>query len=356
MKDRTVLTSNFTYRATPGRVVFGPGSLDRLADEAERLKLTRALVLCSPGRRAMGERAAAILAQRSAGICDAAVTDIPAAAFDTAMERILLTSADGLVSVGGGSSVGLAKAVAAETGLKIIAVATTYSGSELMDSWHVGAGASTRTGGGPKSRPAVIIYDPALTLDLPARASATTGVNGIAHAVESMYAANVGPLALMTGEEGIRLFASSLPRIVADPLDIEARTDALQGAWLCGGFRAGSGLEHRIAQQVRKRFDLEHSAAHAVVLPHVAAFNRAAAPEAMTRIARALGSDDAAAGLFALNDTIGIPSSLKELGMSETGLDEAADIVAGGEFKNPRPASREEIRELLDNALHGRRP
>lgn len=353
---QAVAVRNFIFEANPSRIVFGTGSLDRLADEAERLGLSRVAIICSPGRRGAADQAASVLGAASAGICEAGATGVPAAAFEAAMDMLQAVKADGFVALGGGSTNGLGKAVGHETGLPFIAVATTYGGSELRNDWRVEAGDTVRRGVSARARAATVIYDPLLTLDLPASVSGTTGVNAICHAVESMYSAEADPIAMMTGEAGIRALAASLPRIARDIGDLDARIEALHGAWLAGGFRAGSGLEHRIAQTIRSRFDLEHAATHAVVLPHVVAFNRDAAPEAMARIARALGADDAAAGLFDLNVALGIRTSLKALGLTEPDLDTAADIVGRAEFANPRPAGRDDIRALLDDAFSGRRP
>ena len=224
-----------------------------------------------------------------------------------------------------------------------------------MADWRVEGPGRTRRGTDPAARPAVAIYDPELTLDLPPEISGPSGMNAAAHAVESMYHPATNPVALAMGEQGLAALAESLPVVVREPGNIEARTRAFQGAWLAGGFRAGSCLEHRMAQSLRRLHGLTHAQSHAVVLPFVVAFNEPSAPEAMARIARALGSETAAAGLFRLNDELGIPASLAEIGMPESALDTAAAGIADAEIANPRPAGRDEIRALLDDAYHGRR-
>jgi alcohol dehydrogenase class IV len=344
-----------TYTPNPARIVLGAGAIGALAREADGLGVTKALIVSSPGRRAAAERAAEVLGAKSAGICDPGGVNIPEASFDVARAEIGRAGADGIVSIGGGSPIGLGKALAVDAGCAHISLPTTYSGSELMADWRVEGTEKTRGGNDPRARPAVVIYDPELTLDLPPEISGPSGMNAAAHAVESMYHPATNPVAETMGEEGLAALAVSLPAIARDPGDIAARTLAFKGAWLAGGFRAGSCLEHRMAQSLRRLHGLTHAQSHAVVLPFVVAFNEAAAPEAMARIARALGSNTAASGLFRLNDELSIPATLAEIGMPESALDEAADIIADAEIANPRPVTRDDIRAVLDDAYYGRR-
>lgn len=264
-----------------------------------------------------------MLGTAAAGIRDPGGIDIPEASFNRARAEIGRTSADGIVSIGGGSPIGLGKALAFETGWPHIALPTTYSGSELMADWRIEGGGRTRRGADPTARPAVVIYDPEFTLDLPPEVSGRSGMNAAAHALESMYHPATNPVALAMGEEGPRALAESLPQVAREPGDLDAPTRAFQGAWLAGGFRAGSCLEHRMAQSPRRLHGLTHARSHAVVLAFVGAFNAPAAPEAMARIARALGSETASAGLFRLNDERGIAARLAEIGMPESALDAA---------------------------------
>jgi maleylacetate reductase len=349
----------FVFQPNPSRIVFGAGTLETLAEEAERLGIERALIISSPGRKVQVARARDLLGARCVGASDAGLANMPEASFDRAMGEIADARADGLVVIGGGSPIGLGKALGAATGLAQIAVPTTYSGSELMADWRIEtADGGMRRGVDAKARPATVIFDPLLTLDLPPAISGPSGMNAAAHAVESLYAAGAGPVSLTMGEEGIRLLAESLPIVVRAPGEVEARTRALQGAWLAGGFRAGIGLEHRIAQRLRSRLGLPHAESHALTLPFVVAFNEVAAPDAMARIARALRGEDAgaAAGLFRLNDTLGIKASLAAMGVDEAALDAAADDIAGADIANPRPVTRDDVRRILHDMFHGHRP
>lgn len=351
-----MVVDTFPYDAAAMRVVFGDGVVAALAEEVHRLAISRALILCSRARRSLGDELAAALGSAAVGVCDAAVPNMPEPAFGRVMSDIEHSRADGLIAVGGGSPIGLGKAVAAATRLPFITIATTYSGSEMAPNWYVGSGPSRRQGVDRHALPATAIYDPELTVDLPPAMSAASGMNAIAHAAESLYGPDTNPVVQTLSEEGIKRLAASLPRIVDDPADRAARGDALYGAWLAAAFRARSGLHHVIAQRIRHRFDLGHAQTHAVVLPYAIAFNREAAPDAMRRIERALGAADAATGLYELNRRLGLSVSLNALGMNAADIDEAADIVAAVDFPNPRPAPRDDIREVIEQALHGEPP
>jgi maleylacetate reductase len=206
--------------------------------------------------------------------------------------------------------------------------------------------------------PRTVIYDPTLTVSLPARLSATSGMNAVAHAVEALYAENANPIVSLMAEEGIRALGRSLPVVVEQPGDLEARGDALYGAWLCGIAlgAVGMALHHKLCHVLGGSFDLPHAETHTIVIAHAAAYNRKAAPDAMARIARALGVDDAPAGLYDLAARIGAPMKLGDIGLKEGDLDRAADIAAKNPYYNPRPVTRAGIRALLDDAFFGRRP
>ena len=211
---------------------------------------------------------------------------------------------------------------------------------------------------GPRILPEVIVYDVDLTLSLPIGLSAASGMNAIAHAVEGLYTQDANPIVSLMAEEGIRALGAALPRIAADPSDREARSDALYGAWLCGVVlgSVGMALHHKLCHTLGGSFDLPHAETHTVVLPHAAAYNAPAAPEAMARVARALGAADGPQALYDLARRIGAPTTLEGIGMPEGGLDRAADLAVANPYWNPRPIDRAGVRALLDDAFHGRRP
>jgi maleylacetate reductase len=348
--------NNFTYHSDPIRIVFGAGAVASLAAEADFHKMSRVLVLCSKTRIELARRITAPIAARIAGFCDTAGQNMPREAFDTILAELKRHDADGFIVIGGGSPIGLAKAAGATTKLPYIAVVTTYSGSEMAARWYIGVAENRVTGEGPEALPATAIYDPELTLDLPPQVSAASGMNAMAHAVESLYGVDTNPVVETMAEEAVRLLGSSLPRIVQNPRDLDARSDALYGAWLAANFRAKIGLEHAIAQRVRQWFNLEHAQTHAISTPYAIGFNADAAPGAMTRIKRALKADDAARGLYDLNVRLGLPTGFKHLGMREEDIAKAVEVVSAVEITHPKAVSKDDLRNVIGQAYAGEPP
>jgi maleylacetate reductase len=348
----------FTHNALPGRVVFGTGSLAKLSEEIERLGARRALVLCTPQQREQAQDVAARLGTRCAGIFDQAVMHVPIETARAARAEARRLDADCAVAVGGGSTTGLGKAIALESSLPILAIPTTYAGSEMTPIYGITEGGLKKTGRDSRVLPRTVIYDPTLTLGLPTGLSATSGMNAIAHAVEGLYAEDANPITSLLATEGIRALAQGLPRVVADPLDLEGRSRCLYGAWLCGAVlgSVGMALHHKLCHTLGGSFNLPHAETHTVVLPHAVAYNRAAAPEAMQLAADALDAENAALALYALARALGAPLALKDIGMRETDLDRAAEIATKSPYYNPRPVEYGAIRKLLDDAYHGREP
>jgi maleylacetate reductase len=348
----------FTYETLPARVVFGMGSLERLPDEVARLGAQKALVLSTPSRRALAEEAARRLGGRVAGIYARAVMHSPIEVAEAARVAARRRGADCYVATGGGTTIGLAKAIALETGLPILAIPTTYSGSEMTPVQGITRDGIKRTTRDARMLPRTVIYDPELTLGLPPAISGTSGMNAIAHCVEALYARNANPITSLVAEEGIRALAASLPLVVKDPADLEARSQALYGAWLGGAAlgAVGMALHHKLCHVLGGTFDLPHAEIHTLILPQAAAYNRDAAPEAMARIARALGAEDAPAALFDLASSLGAQMRLAAFGLDAADLDRAAELAMQDAYANPRPVTRDGVRALLQDAYDGRRP
>jgi maleylacetate reductase len=351
-----MIMNRFTYHSDPIRIVFGPSAVSALRAEAELHKMSRLLLLCSKSRADFARRVIASVADRCVGICDASAPNMPREAFDRIVADLKRLNADGFIVVGGGSPIGLAKAAAAATKLPYIAVVTTYSGSEMAARWYVGVADKRISGDDRACLPATAIYDPELTLDLPARMSAASGMNAMAHAVESLYGIDTNPVVQTMAEEAVRRLGASLPRVVDNPRDLAARTDALYGAWLAANFRSEVGLEHAIAQRVRQWFNLDHAHTHAVATPYAVGFNGAAAPDAMERIKRALGAADAARGLYDLNVRLGLPTGLKGLGMREEDIAKAVEVVSAVKIAHPRPVNKADLAEIIRQAYFGEPP
>ncbi|WP_321888796.1 maleylacetate reductase [Paraburkholderia bannensis] len=349
----------FIYQAQPGRVVFGAGALQQLEAELDALGAGRAIVLSTPEQRAGAEAIAHRLGERSAGVFDRAVMHVPIETAREAREVARERGADCAIALGGGSTIGLGKAIALDSGLPILAVPTTYAGSEMTPIYGITQNGEKRTGTDARVLPRTVIYDPELTLTLPVAMSVTSGINAIAHAAEGLYAANGNPITSLMALEGIRALAIGLPGIHDDPRDIEARGSALYGAWLCGTVLAhgGMALHHKLCHTLGGSFNLPHAQTHTVVLPYVLAFNAPFAEDAMRRMAQALGTQySAAAGVWELAHRNGAPTSLRELGMSEPDLDRAADIATERPYWNPRPLDRAAVRAVLQSAFEGARP
>ncbi len=348
----------FVFESLPGRVVFGPDALDQLPQEIDRLGGKRALILSTPRQQVLAQDVANRLGGRCAGIFAGAVMHVPVEAAHAAREEADRLGADCVVAVGGGSTVGLGKAIALHSNLPIVAIPTTYAGSEMTPIYGLTEAGLKKTGRDPRVLPKTVIYDTNLTLDLPLAVSVTSGFNAIAHAVEALYSDRPNPVTAIMAEEGIRALAQGLPLVARNPRGIDGRSDCLYGAWLCGSVLATSGmaLHHKLCHVLGGSWNLPHADTHTVILPHVVAYNYAAAPGAMKRIERAMGSSNAATGIFDLMMHLNAPLSLRQIGMSHDDLDRAASLVMAQACYNPRPVTHEGVLRLLDDAFLGWRP
>lgn len=350
---------DFSYDAQPMRVVFRPGAaLTATAGEAERLGLRRVLVL-SGARGADTARAVAdSLGEVCVGVHAEAKMHVPVEVADRAVELARTLGVDGCVAVGGGSAVGLGKAIALRTGLPLIAVPSTYAGSEMTPVWGLTENGAKRTGRDPAVLPRSVVYDPELTLELPVPLTVTSGINAIAHAVEALYAPDTSPLIGLMAEEGVAALSSALPQLAAEPRLLAARGGALYGAWLCGSCLGATtmGLHHKLCHVLGGTFGLPHAETHTVVLPYALAYNAPAAPEAAATVARALDAEDAPRALWDLARRLDAPRSLAELGLKEGDLATAAAQAASQAYANPRPVTEDGVLALLRAAYEGTPP
>jgi alcohol dehydrogenase class IV len=348
----------FEFQCAIPRVVFGAGALQQLTPEIDRLGARRALVLCTPEQSDSARRVAEMLGGRAAGIFAKAVMHVPIETAREARDEARRLDADCAITIGGGSTTGLGKAIALESGLPILAIPTTYAGSEMTPIYGLTEGGVKKTGRDARVLPKTVIYDPQLTLTLPVGLSITSGLNAVAHAAEGLYAQDGNPIISLMAEEGIRAIARALPVLSRNPQDLAARGDALYGAWLCGAVlgHVAMGLHHKLCHTLGGSFNLPHAETHAVLLPHALAYNAAAAPLAMAAIARALGVLDAPSGLFELARSLGAPTALRSIGMQADSLDRAADLAVLTPYPNPRPLERAALRVLLQRAFDGAAP
>ena len=368
----------FVHDTLPQRVAFGSGeAAANLSNEIANLGATRIMLIAAKAESHLADAIATdvpVVVRH-----DDVVMHVPVEVAGRAREAAVARDVDALVSVGGGSTTGLAKAVAMTTGLPIIAVPTTYAGSEATPVWGLTEGAKKTTGVDPRVLPRVVIYDAALTLSLPVDMSVASGLNALAHCVDSMWAPNADPINAAFAAEGIRSLADGLPKVVADPMDLDGRERALYAAYLSAvSFAsAGSGLHHKICHVLGGKYNLPHAQTHATVLPYVLALNGPAAPDAERRIAAAFsstgftgpgssgtvagstgsGGSSALDGLVALKGELNAPHALADYGFTEDAIPEAAEaILPSVPPSNPRPVTVEDLRALLRAAWSGEDP
>lgn len=354
------MNNEFIYDIPQSRVIFGAGSLNKLQEEIERLGAKKALILCTPEQVELAEKISNLLGSASVGVFPKAVMHVPLESAQEAREVARKLGADCAVAVGGGSTTGLGKAIALEYDLPILAIPTTYAGSEMTPVYGITENGIKKTGKDPRVLPKTVIYDPELTLTLPLEMSITSGINAIAHAAEGLYAQNGNPIMSLLAEEGIRALAEGLKKLKTDSQNIEARSLCLYGAWLCGYVlgNVGMAIHHKLCHTLGGSFNLPHAPTHTVVLPHAIAYNEKAVPEAMLRIKRALGVTEgtAAQALFQLISELDVPTALSSLGLTQADLDKATDITLSNPYWNPEPIEKNAIRHLLQNAFEGNQP
>ncbi|MEV5960245.1 maleylacetate reductase [Kribbella sp. NPDC051952] len=388
--------SEFVHTFLPGRVVFGAGSLDRVAAEVELLGVRRVLLIATNSARDAADVVEVELGDRFAGRIDGVAQHVPTKVAEDARAKAREIGADGIVAIGGGSAIGLAKAVAltnalpeqaasnpqaeaagglraeaagslraeaaggvpegAAGGVPIVAVPTTYAGSEMTPVWGETSGGSKTTGTDLNVLPKVVIYDPVLSQHLPLKVTAASVANAIAHCVEAVWTPKADPITETTAVEGLRALSTGLTKVLESPTDLDARSNLLYGACLAGSAlaTAGTGLHHKLCHLLGGTYNLPHAETHAAVLPQVARLNAPAVPKAKARLEDALQTDDLATGLYDLFTTAGVPTSLHTLGLSEEQAREAAHAFQP--TANPIPVTEELVQEILTRAWAGTRP
>ncbi|KAG6884928.1 hypothetical protein C0993_007192 [Termitomyces sp. T159_Od127] len=379
----------FVYNALPSRVIFGTGTIVQVAREVLDLQCSRALVLTTPQQVEQGQTVRELLGDMCVGLYTNATMHTPADVTEDAMRIAKEVRADCVVAVGGGSTIGLGKAIALRTDLPQIVIPTTYAGSEMKFTPTQATPIIGQTENGIKTTqktvkvlPEVIIYDVNLTLSLPLKMSVTSGINAIAHAVEALYSKEANPIMDLLAQEGIKSIASALPTMIhakdSESL-LSARNTALYGAWICGAClgSVGMSLHHKlchtlgmyrvflalfwssaglIGDHAGGTFNLPHAETHTVILPHAIAYNAPFAIDAVAKVASNLGVMNAAQGVFDLAKGLGAPYSLKELGMKEDDLERAAEIAVMSPYPNPAPLEKSKLLKLLRDAWTGNRP
>ncbi|GJD50031.1 Maleylacetate reductase [Methylobacterium crusticola] len=346
------------YNAVPPRIVFGPGAVAEVADAVARHGARRALVLSTPGRGALAERVRDLLGAACVGILPEAVSQVPIELARRGRERARAMGADCLVTVGGGAAIGLGKGIALELPLPIVAIPTTYSGSEMTGFCGITIDGVKRMHASLNMLAGTVIYDPELSLPLPLDVSAASALNALAHCIDGIYVPTVSPVMALAAVEGARVLMEALPRVSADPGDLAARTDLLYGAYLGGAaLTGGFALQHGVAHVLGGSFGIAHGLSHALVLPHVAAYNQRFAAPQLAPLAATVGDGNLGGAIFDILVEAGLPTSLREIGLPRESLERAAAItVETDNGLNPAPVTIEAVRRILDDAHEGRRP
>jgi alcohol dehydrogenase class IV len=359
----TLLFREFVYDALPSRTVFGCGAArERLRAELEAAGARRALLVVAEADRALADELADPVGELAVAWFDEVRPHVPVEVARRASAAAREAQADWVLSVGGGSTTGTAKAIALELGLPIAVVPTTYAGSEMTPVWGLTDHGRKVTGRSANVLPRLVVYDPKLTVSLPPRITAASAGNGLAHCVEAFYAPASSPIAVLLAEEGIRALVAGAPRAVAAPEDLEGRSETLYGAYLAGSAfaLAGSDLHHKICHVLGGALDLPHAETHTIVLPHAIALVEPALPSPVQRRLRsALGAPDESAGsaLYEFLGQFDLPRSLGELGMPAADIPRLADeIVSQVPASTPRTPTADDIRQLLERACNGDAP
>jgi maleylacetate reductase len=351
----SVFQSRFTYQGSPARVVFGAQAFAQVTTEVDRMGAKRALVLTTAEQAGTGRDLAAALGARAAGQFAGAVMHTPVAVTEQAMQAVVETQADVLIAIGGGSTIGLAKALALRSGLRQIALPTTFAGSEATAILGQTENGEKTTMTEARLRPEVILYDVALVKTMPAGLAISSALNALAHAVEGLYAQDRNPMTSLMAQEGTRALISALPRLKSDSSDQDAWAEAQYGAWLCGTVlgQVGMSIHHKLCHALGGGFDLPHADTHAILLPHSVSYIEAAVPDLLHPIAVMTGAPTAALGLQALAKSLGAPVALRDLGLSEADLDRATALATARPYWSPRPIEAGAMRALLSRALDG---
>ena len=349
------MTQSFAYEALPMHVTFGNGSIGQLAAEVDRLGVERIMVLASTRQAADLPHVFESLGARIVSVYGGAAMHVPIEAVHDAQGEAERCGADVLVAIGGGSTIGLSKALARDSGIPIVAVPTTYSGSEMTPVWGITTAGVKTTGRDRRVLPTSVIYDPDLTLSMPTSLRVVSSVNAIAHAVEGLYAPDRSPITSLMAEEGARALIQSLAAMSVDPDAATAPTDALYGAWLCGAVLGATtmSLHHKICHVLGGAFGLPHGDVHTIVLPYVLAYNEGHAPDAMASLRRASGSPRPAEYLRELSLRLASPSNLVDIGFDPDGIEHVVQSVTSNPYANPRPVTTEAVRAIVRSATFG---
>lgn len=354
----TTFQNDFLARIAAVKVRFGAGSRAEVANEIRELGCKKAMVLSTPQQSEDAMQMAEVIGDLAGGVYTKAAMHTPVLITKDAVQHVKDIKADCIVSLGGGSTTGLGKAIAYRTDLPQIVIPTTYAGSEATPILGQTENDVKTTVSDPSILPEVIIYDAELVKTLPVSMTVTSALNAMAHAAEALYSQTRNPISTMLAMEGLKAFKNALPKVLENPGDLDVRGETLYGAWLCGTVlgQVGMALHHKLCHTLGGTFNLPHAETHAIVLPHAIAFNARAVPDQLQPICDIYGGDNAGQALYNFAKSLDAPMALKDLGVSETDLDRATELATTNPYWNPQPVEANAIRALLQAAWAGAPP
>jgi len=353
------VTPAFTWSAFPSRVVFAAGALQRVPDEIARLEAHHALLVAGgASTQDAFDTLRGALGDRCVGVVRTSTQHGPSGVADDAVRVARELNADSVVTLGGGSVIGLGKAIVQACDVPLVAIPTTYSGSEMTPIWGRTSDGRKQTWSDVRVLPRTVVYDPELCLGMPPRLAAASGMNALAHCLEALWSAGANPITSVLARNGGRRLIDGLPRVIENPGDLDAHAGNLVGACLAGAAlaQAGTAIHHRTCHVLGGGWNLPHAETHAVVLPHSTALVAARRPQAMAEVRKLLDADDPSAAVFELLIGLRLPLSLEALGLPEDALDEAARRVVDACRNDPIAPDEAAVRRMLDDAFFGRAP
>ncbi|MDA0707917.1 MAG: maleylacetate reductase [Proteobacteria bacterium] len=349
---------NFEYTPIPNKAVFGKNSALTLNNEVSALVAERVMIACTKGMVSRIQKVIDCLGDKCVAVFDKAEPHCPEHIAMAALDLFTQVNADCVVAIGGGSTIGIGKAIKLRTDKPMIVVATTPCGSESTPIYGMLIGNHKKTGRDRKVIANTTIYDPILTTSMSAHHTGTIGMNSLAHCVEALYAQTASPISDLFAEQGIKALINGLKGSIKNPDDLMAREQVLYGGMLSGYCvtLAGIAIHHKLCHVLGGHHGIPHGESNSVILPYAVAYNETSAPKAMEQIKKAMGTISASGGIYDFATEINVPKSLKELGMKEEDLDRAAKETIETTPYNPKPLDFKSVREMLQHAYEGIRP
>jgi maleylacetate reductase len=332
------------------RVVTGPGCLEQLAAECERLGVRRVLVVTSDSSRATAARSRTILGEAWGGEFSDVVAHVPAAHANAVVATAQEIRADSVVTFGGGSATGLGKIVALALGLPLVAVPITYAGCEMTALYGVTTDRGFETGTNDRTRPRAVFHDAELSLTLPPAATADSGFDAIGGCLDVLWQPAAPAAGVALARDGLRRLWATLPSLVNDPFDVTLRQAALEGARAGGGALdvSGPGLYRRLSWALAALRPVGPARLSGWLLPRLAAFHADGWDAAALHC---VAGDARPSDLLAeLGERLGLIVDPAALGYGFDDLGRATARVAADPPPSPVPLSEQALREVLTAA------